>query len=697
MKENKPTFFKELNPEQQAACVAISGPSLILAGAGSGKTRVLVYKIAYLVGQGIYPENILAVTFTNKAADEIKKRVMKILGQKKLSFPWLGTFHSLGVKILRREAEYIGVSRDFTIYDEDDQRNLIKAIIRKLDLDVKKFNPAAVAGIISRAKGALLTPVQYKELDLSYFERQVAEIYPVYETELARANAFDFDDLIVKTIELFRKNSKILEKYKKLFKYILIDEYQDTDKAQYMLIKMLVSDDHNISVVGDPDQAIYGWRGADISNILNFEEDFPNAKIFKLEQNYRSTKNILSAAQAVIDNNVFRKEKDLWTENEEGEPIGIYEAVNEIDEANFVIRKIADLKTGNSFNRYAVFYRTHAQSRVLEEALLSAGLPYRIVGGVRFYERREVKDLIAWLRVLTNPLDGISLARIINVPARGVGEGIINKAREEGMEFLKNTEMENLPARSKNAINNFSSLYNKFKKSLEGFTADELLSKILIETGYKEWILDGTEEGETRFENIKELISVSQKYREAGPRESVRRFLEEVALIQAIDNWDKEEDAVTLMTLHSAKGLEFPIVFMIGMEEGIFPHSRSLTTPQELEEERRLCYVGMTRAQEKLFLTHASQRLFYGQISANAPSRFLEEFEVALGIEEKEIGPREEYQEEISFALGSRVWHNIFGEGVITKISKDILTVDFETAGIKNIIADPKYIKSLDA
>jgi len=712
-------FSRDLNSEQQRAVFKKDGPSLILAGAGSGKTRVLVYKIAYLLISGVRPENILAVTFTNKAADEMKNRVAVLTkrGERGLFFPWLGTFHSICARILRREIEPLGYSRNFSIYDESDQLALMRRVIKKLGFDQKLINPNMALARISRAKNELINPEAFEELyGADFLGEKISLIYKEYQRSLKSANVLDFDDLLLKAIELF-EDEKILEKYQKKFQYILIDEYQDTNHAQYRLIKMLAKSG-NICVVGDPDQAIYGWRGADIRNILNFEKDFPKAEVFRLEQNYRSTKNILKAAQNVIAKNIYRKEKELWTKNPDGEKILRQQVFNEIEEAEFVVEKIKEIlrsassaKTPESrqdspltlseasYKQFAVFYRIHAQSRILEEIMLKNEIPYRIVGGVRFYERKEIKDLLAWLRILNSPTDMVSLKRIINIPPRGIGEGLADKISSLGdLDRIDFKNFSGITPRSKKALAEFLKIFTSLRKKVKKENVVDLLQSILKETGYKEWLLDGTEEGEMRFENIRELLGVARKYSNLLPEESQLAFLEGVTLFQDIDNWNPGEDAITLMTLHSAKGLEFPVVFMVGMEEGIFPHSRSFSEIQEMEEERRLCYVGMTRAKEKLILTFAASRMLYGLPQANLPSRFLADIpeDIVWGNDFSQEEISENMKDSASFQKGSRVWHKDFGEGVVLDIKKEILTISFESGVVKKIIANQKYLSSLD-
>ncbi len=603
------TIFNDLNPQQIDAVRTTEGPVLILAGAGSGKTKALTHRVAYLIQEKkVSPYNILVVTFTNKAAEEMTTRIAKLLFANPKSqilnskLPWSGTFHSICAKILRKEIQVLGYRRSFVIYDEDDSLSAIKHAMDALEIDKKQYNPRAVKNFISGAKNELITPTQYQKYAQGYFGEIVMKVYREYQQNLRAANALDFDDLIMKTVEIFRKNPGVLKRWQTLFKYILVDEYQDTNHAQYMLIKLLAEKYKNLFVIGDDAQAIYSFRGANFRNILDFEKDYPKAKVIKMEQNYRSTKNIITAAQKVIEKNILRSEKGLWTENEEGLPATIFEAQNEIDEAGFILGEISALKHIGRYNDFVILYRTNAQSRIFEEVLMQKNIPYRLIGALRFYERKEIKDILAFLKLILNIDDKVSLKRIINVPPRGIGA----KTQIPNDKFQINPK-----------IQNFNQMMEEFRIVVKDIKLPELIDIVVQKTGYKDWILDGTEEGEMRYENIEELKSVAQR------ADSLEEFLENVTLVSDIDNYDRQADAITLMTLHNAKGLEFPIVFMVGMEEGLFPHSRSMMEPAELEEERRLCYVGMTRAQKRLYLTYAAARMIYGATSANSPSRFL--------------------------------------------------------------------------
>lgn len=604
----------DLNPPQRSAVQQTAGPVLILAGAGSGKTKALTHRIAYLIREEkIAPDAILAVTFTNKAAGEMKARVGRILELPTgVSLPWLGTFHSIAARMLRMSGQAVGLSPNFTIYDESDARDLLKGIYKDLDLDPKHFSIAAVKGSISGAKNQLLSPADYTSYAQGHFQEQVGKIYPLYEERLKAASALDFDDLLVWLVRLFEKKNSVLETWQRRFSHIMVDEYQDTNKVQYLLIKKLAASHRNLCVVGDDWQSIYAFRGATFRNILDFEKDWPDAKVIKLEQNYRSTGTILRAAQAVIERNNHRSKKTLWTENPEGAPVTLIEQTNERTEAEFILTEIASL--GRAEHRpaadFAVLYRTNAQSRILEEMFLRYNVPYKLVGALRFYERKEIKDMLAYLRLIQNPTDRVALERVINVPARGIGAKTVNDMRIGGYEDMmaKNPK-----------VRAFFQMVDRLRSLTQGRRPAEVIDLVADETGYKQMVRDGSDEGESRWENIEELKSVAAGLSDLGI------FLEQVALVSDVDNLAEDRGAVTLMTLHAAKGLEFPVVFLVGMEEGIFPHSRSLSEPAEMEEERRLCYVGMTRARERLYLTWARMRMLYGTMQANPRSRFIDE------------------------------------------------------------------------
>ena len=708
-------LLKNLNKEQQEAVKQTEGPVLIIAGAGSGKTRVLAHRVAYLIYEKKQnPHNLLVVTFTNKAADELRKRVAKLLGRKEGEkirlLPFLGTFHSICVRILREESKTLGFKSNFAIYDETDQKTAIKKVMEKLQIDTKQYQPELILNMISSAKNELIGPKQYAQYISSSFQEIVQQIYIEYQNLLNKNQALDFDDLIMKTVELFKKNPEILLKWQRRFKYILIDEYQDTNRAQYVLVKLLAQKNKNICVCGDDWQGIYQWRGADIRNILNFEFDFPNAKVIKLEQNYRSTKNILAAAQKVIAKNIMRKEKNLWTENEEGSPVIIYEAQNEQDEGEFIVKEINELikETKNlpsgqlKYKDFVVLYRTNAQSRAIEETFLKYGLPYKIVGGVKFYARKEIKDILAFLRLIANPKDLVSLERIINVPSRGITPVTFNKIlpiweTESNLENckLKIENLDSLNPRAKTAVLRFVEILKILEEASEKLNILELFDFLIRAIDYKKYLLDGTLEGESRWENVQELKSVAEHFASLPPREGLAAFLEEVSLVSDIDFWDPNANAITLMTAHNAKGLEFQVVFMIGMEEGLFPHSKSLMEPVEMEEERRLCYVAMTRAKKRLYMIYAKSRLLYGGIQINSPSRFLEDLAEEMCEKSEILNPKSETNSNFQnsklkkstsdFKEGDRIEHAKFGTGVIVQIEKNIATVAFAGKGIKKL------------
>jgi DNA helicase-2/ATP-dependent DNA helicase PcrA len=664
--------FEDLNSQQQKAVNHDEGPLLVFAGAGSGKTRVITYRIARLIYDGVTdPHNILAVTFTRKAAAEMKQRVAKYLRKKAQaedfsyprSLPYIGTFHSFGALVLRKESRHVGLPVGFSIYDPNDVQHLIKEIMDDLNIDKKQFNPKRIAGMISSSKNELIGPQEYSKFVKGPMEEVVSEIYPRYQGGLKAQGAVDFDDLQVLPLKLFMENEEVLKKYNKLYRQILVDEYQDTNLIQYKLVKLLAGDHKNICVVGDDDQGIYSWRGATIKNILSFERDFPGAEVVKLEKNYRSTKNILQAAYSLIRNNNERAEKELWTDAGNGKKISIFEARGGKEEAEFVVDKIKSLqRKGIDLKDMAILYRTNAQSRAFEEVLIRNALAYKLIGGARFYERREIKDILAYLRFLANPLDELSFLRIVNVPSRRIGPKSIEEIRAMADNFggdklntgvlmltlwgmtaevkdwdqylplvdikkqtiqrmNESPELKEFADDYSEIISLFGRLYELSKKE----TVSVLINEILERTKYEKWIDDGSPQVEDRKENLFELKVVAEKYSEQGPRDSLLAFLEDVSLVEADINTTEDDDGVTLMTLHSAKGLEFDVVFMTGMEEGLFPHSMSFTSPSELEEERRLCYVGITRAREKLFITFADSRSTYKGFSDRIPSRFISE------------------------------------------------------------------------
>ncbi|MCG0279057.1 MAG: DNA helicase PcrA [Thermanaeromonas sp.] len=725
-------FLNSLNPQQLAAVCHRGAPLLVLAGAGSGKTRVLTYRVAHLLLEGVEPEAILAVTFTNKAAQEMQERLEKLVGEVARGL-WVSTFHSACVRILRRDIRLLGYNPNFVIYDTDDQLALLREVLRELNIDEKKFPPRSVAAAISNAKNALYNPEDYAALASTYAEEKIATIYRAYQERLRRLNALDFDDLLMLTVSLFQENPLVLRYYQHRFKHILIDEYQDTNHAQYVLVKLLAGKGDNLCVVGDPDQSIYGWRGADIGNILAFEEDFPNAKVILLEENYRSTWPILHAANEVIKNNLGRKEKRLWTKKKEGEPLYLYEARDEQDEGNFIAREILrrHQEEGRTFSSFAVLYRTHAQSRALEEAFIRLGIPYEIVGGLKFYQRKEIKDILAYLRVVANPADTFSLKRVINVPRRGIGEATWSKlelfCREQGLTIVealnRAEEIPGLAWQKIHTLKELGRLLETLRQEKDILPVTDLVKKVLIETGYQaELEAEKTPEALARLENIKELLTVTRSYDTQEGEKSLEGFLSQVALVAEADSFSGG-DVVALMTLHTAKGLEFPVVFLAGMEEGVFPHFRSLTDQEELEEERRLCYVGMTRAQEVLYLTYAACRHLYGTTLNSPPSRFLQEIpsEVIQPWKErsirKEIAPRAAKLElkvlpggkaasgrerasagtagpdpfpSISLAVGDKVRHAKFGIGVVVGVKGEgedaQVTVDFAGLGRKELL-----------
>lgn len=703
-------IFEGLNEKQLEAVKASDGPVLIIAGAGSGKTRALTHRIAYLIREkGVRPWNILAVTFTNKAASEMKNRIMKLVQNNENDMPTVGTFHSLCVRILRRDGHLLGYENQFVIYDGNDQVVLMKELMRQHAIDEKQVNPKAVLGHISQAKNQLIGWEEYQYLNHNYFTEKVAELYKSYQKELAKNQAMDFDDLIMKTVQLFKENPDILDHYQERYRYISVDEYQDTNHAQYTFVKMLAEKYRNICVIGDPDQSIYSWRGANMQNILDFEKDYPEALIIKLEQNYRSTSIILDAAHAIIEKNRNRKEKRLWTEREGGDNIRMWTARDERDEAFLIAQEIGkQLRSYEhpEYKDFAVLYRTNAQSRVLEEAFMRHGIPYKIVGGVNFYERKEIKDMIAYLRLIQNPDDSVSLMRIINTPARKIGakslETLMNYAYLHNISVFRAMErvhdITELGAKQ-TVFANFANMIKHFQKLNQEYSAAGMIKHVLVETGYRDMLIaEKTPEGEARLENIKELVSVADKYQALEPGLSLATFLEEIALISDLDKVADSDNAVTLMTLHSAKGLEFPIVFLAGLEEGIFPHSRALFDPMELEEERRLMYVGLTRAMNFLVLLYAKQRMLYGEFKANAPSQFLSDIPEEL-IEGAQVAktydfdvrpiPVEEetWHPPVELSEGDRVRHRSFGEGVVIALNGGIVTIAFKNPkfGVKKL------------
>nr|WP_141262825.1 DNA helicase PcrA [Moorella sp. E308F] len=709
-------FMALLNKPQQEAVKHRGAPLLVLAGAGSGKTRVLTYRVASLIQEGVAPENILAVTFTNKAAQEMKERLEGLVGNAARRLQ-VSTFHSACVRILRRDAHLLGYRSNFTIYDTDDQQALIREVLKELNLDEKKFPPRSVAHVISNAKNSLQTPEQYLGWSATVKEQQQGTIYRRYQERLKAANAMDFDDLIMQTVALWQNNPLILRYYQQRWQHILVDEYQDTNHAQYVLVRLLAGKGENLCVVGDPDQGIYGWRGADIGNILAFEEDFPNARVILLEENYRSTQPILKAANAVIQHNVGRKEKRLWTRRREGELLHLYSAADERDEGNYIAAEIYRRHSQESrpFSDFAVLYRTHAQSRALEEAFLQAGIPYEIVGGLKFYQRKEIKDILAYLRVIANPDDATSLLRIINVPRRGIGETSLARleafAASRALSLYRALQqLENIPgipAKGRQALQEMITLLDNLRQQQENLTITAMVTAILRETGYQaELEAEKTPEAQARLENLKEFLTVTRNYDQGSEKPELADFLAQVALVAESDTYSGG-NAVVFMTMHTAKGLEFPVVFLAGLEEGVFPHFRSLEDPEEMEEERRLCYVGMTRAKEVLYLTHAWTRNLYGNTMSNPPSRFLAEIPPDLIARDGQAGPaspgggmtgRQQSRHgnetaprvQYDWQLGDKVQHNSFGLGVVVKISGEgedtVISVAFPEKGIKHLM-----------
>lgn len=668
---------KLLNKEQYEAASTVEGPLLILAGAGSGKTRVLTYRIANLIKNlDVYPSQILAITFTNKAAKEMKERVTNIVGNEAENM-WISTFHSTCVKILRREIEKLGYNKNFAIYDSYDQKTLMKECIKELNINEKDIDDKQIINKIGEQKDNLISPEQFKrENEDNYRTNKIADVYLLYQKKLKSNNALDFDDLIYKTVELFRKNPDVLEFYQRKFKYIMVDEYQDTNKCQYELTRLLAAAHRNICVVGDDDQCIYAWRGADIRNILDFEKDYPEAKVVKLEQNYRSTPNILYAANGVIKNNSERKNKALrpYNENIMGESIKVYRASSDIDEAQFIcseIKKIRD-NENKDYNQMSILYRTNAQSRMFEEVFIRNQIPYKIVGGLRFYDRKEIKDIMGYLRLINNPLDDISLKRVINVPKRGIGDSTVDKLQEFAVNMdecmysvLLDAENIGLSGRAVASINKFVGLINSFIRKKDEVSVSKLIQEILGATGYIDELQKSKEiEDLTRLENLKELVSAAVDFESGSEDKTLSAFLEQVTLVSDVDNYNEEADAIVLMTVHSAKGLEFDVVFMAGMENGIFPGAQSISNPAEMEESRRLCYVGITRAKERLYMTSASSRRIFGRPVNYPESDFIREIPMNL---KEDISPRTSFNRYIN---GNNNYINRNHSGVNTNITR---------------------------
>jgi DNA helicase-2/ATP-dependent DNA helicase PcrA len=716
-------ILTNLNPAQQEAVQAIEGPVLVLAGPGSGKTRVLIHRVAYLINVcGIPPYAIMAVTFTNKAAREMKERLHHLIGRQ-LKGLTIGTFHATCARILRREAQHVGLERSFAIYDDGDQLSLIKQALKELDKDDKMYRPRAIQGAIRRAKQELIGPDVYAPP--TYWHEVARRVYARYQELLRANNALDFDDLLMVTAQLFREHPDALETYQRRYLHILVDEFQDTNMAQYELVKLLAGQRRNVFVVADEDQSIYSWRGADFRNIQRFRRDFPQARAILLEQNYRSTQTILDAARSVIAFNTQRTDKHLWTEKKGGVPLTPFEAYNEQEEAEFVVGEIQRLvaRDGYQPGDCAVMYRTNAQSRVLEDAFVRRGVPYKLVGATRFYERREIKDLLAYLRLIHNPYDQISLGRIINVPPRGIGRvtlaqlerwaerlnvplytalQVLKEKRETREKTGERDPSIPFDTRTENVLLSFLALLDDLIATRQEKSVPELVDLVLERTGYTDYIRDGTEEGEDHWSNLLELRGVAQEYAGLSPEMGLTTFLEEVALVSDVDNLDERVDAPTLLTLHSAKGLEFPVVFIVGLEEGLLPHSRSMDEPDQMEEERRLCYVGLTRAKERLYLVYTFRRTFRGLSSISEPSRFLADIPLHLiqgpgvGREAPVPEPRPQATE---FESGDRVRHPKFGEGVVISatVTEDDEEVDvaFVGHGVKKLLASFARLEKL--
>ncbi len=734
---SKAELLNGMNPRQKEAVLHTDGPLLLMAGAGSGKTRVLTHRIAYLIEEKeVNPWNILAITFTNKAAKEMKERVNAILASGGEDV-WVSTFHSMCVRILRRDVDFIGYNRNFTIIDSSEQLTLIKRILKELNIDPKKYDPRSILGTISQAKNSLQTPQDFAKMQGSYYEEIVAKCYAAYQKELQYNQCMDFDDLIMNTIRLFEEHPDSLTYYQNKFHYIHVDEYQDTNHAQYTLVNLLAGRFRNLCVVGDADQSIYGWRGADMQNILDFEKDYPDAAVILLEQNYRSTKNILSAANQVIENNSNRKPKNLWTENKEGNKITYYRADNERDETRFIVDRMQEEIRSNhrNYGDFAILYRTNAQSRVMEETLLKANIPYKMVGGHKFYDRKEIKDILAYLNVLANPQDSISFERIVNSPKRGIGPGSIEKLRSFAslhewplLEAAQNVELANIGGKAGQQLGSFGEMIQEVTQMIPYLTVTELTKEVLDRSGYLEDLkIQNTLEAQARIENLEEFLTVTQEFDKQfeqqneedadAPEEKLTVFLNDLALVSDIDNLEEDASQVTLMTLHAAKGLEFPVVFLIGLEEGVFPLSRALMEESELEEERRLAYVGITRAEEALYLTNAFSRTLYGRTQYNRPSRFVEEIDQELlEIEGMRPTPKKtpvfakktaySYKqpetavvssksatggEKNSWKPGDKVKHKKWGLGTVVRVSgtsKDLeLDVAFPSQGVKRLLA----------
>ncbi|WP_270401039.1 DNA helicase PcrA [Megasphaera elsdenii] len=721
-------IFDTLNDRQCEAVKHTEGPLLITAGAGSGKTKVLTCRIAHLLELGVAPYRILAITFTNKAAKEMKERVTNLVGAQADSI-WLSTFHSFCAKLLRFEVDgFHGYTRNFTIYDSSDQLVLVKDCLKKLNLDDKQFMPRSVLGTISSAKNVLMDAKAFAAKASDFYEQKVADVYALYQEKLRENNAVDFDDLLFLAVRLLQEKEEVREKYQSRFQYILVDEYQDTNHAQYALTKILAARWRNICVVGDADQSIYAWRGADIRNIIDFTRDYPDAASIKLEQNYRSTKTILHAANAVIDNNESRPKKTLWTENPAGNKIIHYQAQTEHDEADYIAGVIYNRHeiSHEPYGDMAILFRTNAQSRVLEEKLMRYAIPYTMVGGTKFYDRKEIKDVLAYLRLLYNPEDSLSLTRIINVPKRNIGattmEHVAAYAEEQGIslfEALSSTDEIPVTKRARTSLENFAAMIFDLLNDIEGKDVLSLIETVIKQTGYGDMLDKEAEhdpQGESRKENVGEFLSVAKDYMDSNPDGNLQDFLENVALVSDVDDFESSDSKVTLMTLHAAKGLEFPVVFLTGLDEGLFPHSRTLLDPSQVEEERRLAYVGITRAERQLYVTNATTRTMYGRISAYMPSRFLAEIPPQLmeDYHRKSVMPQsrttavpgkqrvsiltkpvasslpKKHAVTDTFAKGDKVRHKIWGIGTVLDVIGEgpnmQMKIQFPTKGVRQVV-----------
>jgi DNA helicase-2/ATP-dependent DNA helicase PcrA len=713
-------FCSGLNPNQEAAVCHTEGPLLVLAGAGSGKTRVLTHRIAHLVKDlGVSPWSIIAITFTNKAASEMRQRVSDLLGNQAGEMVWVSTFHSACVRILRRELAGIGLNPHFTIYDSDDQQKLMKQCIKELDFDDKQMSANMVLSRISRAKSELISAAAYDTTAEDFVDEKVARLYLLYQSKLEAANAFDFDDLLMRVVNIFQEYPRVLEYYQDKLQYVMVDEYQDTNRAQYEFSRLLAGKHRNIFVVGDDDQSIYGWRGADIRNILDFEQDFPDAKVIKLTENYRSTKTILDAANGVVQNNRSRMGKELWTKGPEGEKVAISGVADDLMEALGIAREIDRLvqEEGKKYSDVAILYRMNSQSRSLEERFVMLGIPYQIVGGVRFYQRKEVKDILAYLRMLINQDDDIAFARVVNVPRRGIGDTTLSAlakfARlQGGSQWQALGKLDDEPTirdRGRKSLLDFYQLIQVLQKEKDQLILPDLVEAVYEKSGYRaELEREGTNEATARIENLGELISVARDFYERSEEKTLEAFLYDVSLVSDVDALANEDGQVTLMTLHCAKGLEFPVVFIAGMEDGIFPHVRALSSEPEMEEERRLCYVGITRAKERLYLSFAGRRFISGSEAWNRPSRFLHEIPVHLcdqpavpvqtptrqvdkdAWKKPEIRPAPDGSEKWSLEAGDRVTHGKWGDGTVVSIKGTgenmEVAVAFALNGVKKLM-----------